>query len=257
MKLALIGHGAIAHQILAHVARSPGLEVTPSSTSSIRTSLAVRRSPPALRIFVHQAGSCHRMRRSFGGRCSCRSGSASRVRSSDRLDRRAFGLAALRAKLFDAADAPRASCCCRPGRSRHRRAGCRPARRADPCALRSRKPPLSWGGAPALTASIWVQSTPQPRSLRAMPAMRRACFPKTPMSPRPSRLPGLASRHRGRAHRRSRSARNVHELEVQGAFGRFRIVLENVPSPDNPKTSALTAMSIIRLIENRRASIVM
>lgn len=49
--------------------------------------------------------------------------------------------------------------------------------------------------------------------------------------------------------------RNIHEVTAEGAFGCFTITLENVPSPDNPKTSALTAMSIIRLIEARAAPI--
>lgn len=37
---------------------------------------------------------------------------------------------------------------------------------------------------------------------------------------------------------------NVHELEVEGDFGRFAIRLENSALPDNPKTSWLAALSI-------------
>jgi aspartate dehydrogenase len=37
---------------------------------------------------------------------------------------------------------------------------------------------------------------------------------------------------------------NVHELEVEGDFGRFAIRLDNSALPDNPKTSWLAALSI-------------
>ena len=36
---------------------------------------------------------------------------------------------------------------------------------------------------------------------------------------------------------------NRHEIEVRGAFGSMRISVENVPSPDNPRTSILAAFS--------------
>lgn len=37
---------------------------------------------------------------------------------------------------------------------------------------------------------------------------------------------------------------NSHELEAEGAFGDFRIVLNNKPLPQNPKTSWLAALSV-------------
>ncbi|MGO9641201.1 MAG: aspartate dehydrogenase domain-containing protein [Candidatus Acidiferrales bacterium] len=39
--------------------------------------------------------------------------------------------------------------------------------------------------------------------------------------------------------------RNIHEIEAAGEFGRFRIVIENVPSEANPKTSKLAALSAL------------
>jgi aspartate dehydrogenase len=41
---------------------------------------------------------------------------------------------------------------------------------------------------------------------------------------------------------------NVHEVEVEGAFGRLVARMENLPSPDNPKTSAMAALSAIALL---------
>ncbi|MDF0661652.1 MULTISPECIES: aspartate dehydrogenase [unclassified Rhizobium] len=41
---------------------------------------------------------------------------------------------------------------------------------------------------------------------------------------------------------------NTHQVEAHGAFGRFSILLENRPLPDNPKTSWLAALSIEQCI---------
>ena len=42
--------------------------------------------------------------------------------------------------------------------------------------------------------------------------------------------------------------RNCHDIEVEGEFGLMRLHLENTPS-ENPKTGKLTAMSIIRTVQ--------
>ena len=49
---------------------------------------------------------------------------------------------------------------------------------------------------------------------------------------------------------------NVHEIEAEGAAGRFAIRLQGKPSRSNPKTSALTAMSVARALVNEQAAIV-
>ena len=43
--------------------------------------------------------------------------------------------------------------------------------------------------------------------------------------------------------------RNIHEIRVKGAFGEFTIKLNNLPSPNNPKTSYLAAMSTIAALK--------
>ncbi len=48
---------------------------------------------------------------------------------------------------------------------------------------------------------------------------------------------------------------NRHELEVEGDFGRFSFRIEGNPLPDNPRSSALTAMSIVRAIYNRQSRV--
>jgi aspartate dehydrogenase len=45
-----------------------------------------------------------------------------------------------------------------------------------------------------------------------------------------------------------RARGNTHEIDVESAAGRARLVFENSPSPMNPKTSALTALSIVEAV---------
>lgn len=52
------------------------------------------------------------------------------------------------------------------------------------------------------------------------------------------------------------SAANRHEIVAAGAFGRMTLHFENAPLPENPKSSAMTALSLVRLIENTNAALV-
>jgi aspartate dehydrogenase len=49
---------------------------------------------------------------------------------------------------------------------------------------------------------------------------------------------------------------NRHRVVAVGAFGRMEITLDNAPLPHNTKSSALTALSLVRLIENRASPLV-
>lgn len=51
-------------------------------------------------------------------------------------------------------------------------------------------------------------------------------------------------------------AGNRHEIEADGATGRFRYCVEGHPSKDNPRTSLLTVYSLLRYLANREAAIV-
>ena len=44
-------------------------------------------------------------------------------------------------------------------------------------------------------------------------------------------------------------ARNCHDIDVEGEFGRLQVHIENIPS-ENPKTGKLTALSIIRAVRD-------
>ena len=41
---------------------------------------------------------------------------------------------------------------------------------------------------------------------------------------------------------------NTHEIEVESVAGQAMFIFNNAPSPDNPKTSALTALSIVHAV---------
>ncbi|HEX8417209.1 MAG TPA: aspartate dehydrogenase [Methylobacterium sp.] len=47
------------------------------------------------------------------------------------------------------------------------------------------------------------------------------------------------------------AAGNGHQLEALGAFGRLDMRIENRPLASNPKSSELTALALVRIIENR------
>jgi aspartate dehydrogenase len=46
-------------------------------------------------------------------------------------------------------------------------------------------------------------------------------------------------------------SRNCHKLSVRGDFGALDVLVENRPLAENPKSSELTALSLVRLIEGR------
>lgn len=48
--------------------------------------------------------------------------------------------------------------------------------------------------------------------------------------------------------------RNCHDIEVEGEFGRLTVHIENVPS-ENPRTGKLTALSIIRSVQDAADSV--
>jgi aspartate dehydrogenase len=52
-----------------------------------------------------------------------------------------------------------------------------------------------------------------------------------------------------------RGNENVHEIRVEGEFGRLTVTVENVPSRTNPRTSQLAAFSAIATLKNLTRSL--
>ena len=122
---------------------------------------------------------------------------------------------------------------------------------------RSRKPPLAWRGSPAEhlvdlgklsertvlytgTAGEAALLYPQNANVAAAVALAGLGFDATDVElVADPDAPG-----------------NIHEIEAEGAAGRFAIQLHGKPSRTNPKTSALAAFSVARALLNEQATIV-
>lgn len=49
---------------------------------------------------------------------------------------------------------------------------------------------------------------------------------------------------------------NTHQVDMAGKFGRVSIMVANLPSPDNPSTSYLAALSVLTLLKNLQEPLV-
>jgi len=49
--------------------------------------------------------------------------------------------------------------------------------------------------------------------------------------------------------------RNTHKIQIQGDFGEMEVLVRNVPSPDNPKTSLLAALSAVATLKKMISSV--
>jgi len=117
-----------------------------------------------------------------------------------------------------------------------------------------RKPPAAWKGSPAEalldlsalhepavfydgTATDAARDYPRNTNVTAAIALAGAGFEATRV--RLVADPGIDG--------------NVHEVQAHGASGRFSITLENLPLPDNPKTSWLAALSVEQAVRHHFA----
>lgn len=117
--------------------------------------------------------------------------------------------------------------------------------------LVTRKPPAGLAGAPyfrrhpvrleSLKAARTVFRGSARQAIKAFPANVNvaAAVALTGIGPDRTRVEVIAD---------PACRRNVHLLEVRGEFGRLQTLTENVPSRENPKTSALAAASALALL---------
>ncbi len=116
----------------------------------------------------------------------------------------------------------------------------------------SRKPPRALEGAPYLVErGISLEGLSQEMEVFSGTA-REACrgFPANLNVSAAVSLAGLGpDKTRARIVAVPGLERNCHDVEVEGEFGLLRVHIENIPS-ENPRTGRLTALSIIRSIQD-------
>jgi aspartate dehydrogenase len=116
----------------------------------------------------------------------------------------------------------------------------------------TRKPPLGLEGAPYLVArGISLVGLKEEKEIFSGSA-REACrgFPANVNVTAAVSLAGIgADRTRVRILAVPGLLFNCHDIDIEGEFGKLHVHIENVPT-ENPKTGKLTALSIIRAVQD-------
>ena len=108
-----------------------------------------------------------------------------------------------------------------------------------------RKPPAAWKGTPAEAILDLPNLTEAATFYDGNAADAARDYPKNTNVTAAVALAGVGFQQtRVRLIADPAAPGNTHELEASGAFGDFRIVLNNKPLPANPRTSWLAALSV-------------
>lgn len=120
-----------------------------------------------------------------------------------------------------------------------------------------RKPPLAWAGTPA-EQLLDLAALDEPATFYSGSARDAALrYPKNSNVAATIALAGIGfDRTEVELVADPGAPKNVHELMFEGGDGRFEINICGEPSRANPKTSALTAHSIVRLLSGMASSVV-
>jgi len=122
---------------------------------------------------------------------------------------------------------------------------------------RSRKPPAAWRGSPAEKVADLGALTERTVLYRGTAGEAALLYPQNANVAAAVALAGLGfGATEVELVADPNAPGNVHEIEAEGAAGRFSIQLQGKPSRSNPKTSALAAMSVARALLNECSTIV-
>lgn len=127
----------------------------------------------------------------------------------------------------------------------------------DAVRYRSRKPPAAWRGSPAEKVADLNKLTDRTVLYRGTAGEAALLYPQNANVAAAVALAGLGfDKTEVELVADPAAPGNVHEIEAEGAAGRFAIQLQGRPSKTNPKTSALAALSVARALLNLDATIV-
>ncbi len=127
----------------------------------------------------------------------------------------------------------------------------------DRVELKSSKPPKAWSGTPAEKTHDLTKIM-EPTVIFSGTARQAAlAFPKNANVAATAALAGIGfEKTKVTLIADPGVTQNVHRLEADGAFGSLRLEIFANPSPDNPKTSHMAALSIMRLLDHEASAIV-
>jgi len=118
------------------------------------------------------------------------------------------------------------------------------------------KPPGAWRGTPAETLCALDDLTAATAFFGASAAETASAFPKNANVAMTTALAGIGPTATQITLVADPDATtNRHEISAEGDFGKLNVAISNNPLPDNPKSSAMAALSLVRAIQNRVAAI--
>lgn len=119
------------------------------------------------------------------------------------------------------------------------------------------KPPAAWLGTPAETLCN-LDSLTQPETFFSATAAETAlAFPKNANVAMTTALAGIGPDATMITLIADPAATtNRHEVSAHGPFGQLEVAISNNALPDNPKSSAMAALSLVRAIQNRTTALV-
>lgn len=119
------------------------------------------------------------------------------------------------------------------------------------------KPPLAWLGTPAESLCDLRDLSESTTFFEGSATETADAFPKNANVAMTTALAGVGpSQTRIQLVADPHTTSNRHEIQAKGGFGEMQLSIANNPLPDNPKTSALAALGLVRAIEQRVTPIV-
>jgi len=119
------------------------------------------------------------------------------------------------------------------------------------------KPPQAWRGTPAEERCDLDRLVEATVFYSASARETASAFPKNANVAMTTALAGIgADRTMVTLVADPAAATNRHEIEASGAFGRLSVVIANNPLPANPKSSAMAALNLARVIQRRVSPVI-